>query len=48
MKTLTTATNTQKAVKIRSLSEVNLLVREKRSADLLRFRACCCDPRASK
>ena len=34
--------------KVKSLFAVNQLVREKRAADLLRFRTCCCDPRASK
>ena len=34
--------------KVSSLRAVNQLVCEKRAADLLRFRTCCCDPRASK
>lgn len=34
--------------RIGSLAGVNKMVREKRVADLLRFRTCCCDPRASK
>ena len=34
--------------KVNSLKTVNQMVREKRNADLLRFRTCCCDPRASK
>ena len=37
-----------KAPKLRSLREVNRLVREKHAADLFRFRTCCCDVRASK
>lgn len=45
----TTAVSKEKAQsKVISLKAVNQMVREKRNADLLRFRTCCCDPRASK
>ena len=37
-----------KTTKVRSLSVVNQMVKAKQSADLMRFRTCCCDPRASK
>lgn len=39
---------TNRAGKLKSPNEVNKMVREKRAADLLRFRTCCCDVRASK
>lgn len=40
--------NGNKATKVKRLSAVNQMVRAKQSADLMRFRTCCCDPRASK
>lgn len=39
---------TDKVVKVRGLNVVNQMVKAKQSADLMRFRTCCCDPRASK
>lgn len=45
----TTVASKEKAQhKLNSLKAVNQMVLEKRNADLLRFRTCCCDPRASK
>ena len=48
MKNNAVSVKTSKATKVRSLSTVNQMVRAKQSADLMRFRTCCCDPRASK
>ena len=42
------STKEQRATKVRSLRTVNRMVVAKQSADLMRFRTCCCDPRASK
>lgn len=48
MNNLSSVANTKKVAKVRSLYDVNRLVSQKRVSDLLRFRTCCCDPRASK
>lgn len=38
----------RKTAQIKSLSEINKEVMLKRNEDLLRFRTCCADVRASK
>lgn len=48
MNKISSVANTQKASKVKSLYAVNQLISQKRASDLLRFRTCCCDPRASK
>ena len=48
MNNLSSVANIKKASKVRSLYVVNQLISQKRASDLLRFRTCCCDPRASK
>ena len=48
MGTNSTSTLTKSNTKIISLYKINSMVRAKREAELLRFRTCCCDPRASK
>ena len=48
MKNNALSTKTSKATKVKPLSAVNQMARAKQSADLMRVRTCCCDPRASK
>lgn len=48
MKTNTTAPLVKGCAKLVSLFKINSMVKAKRNSELLRFRTCCCDPRASK
>jgi hypothetical protein len=41
-------TRTQTQTRPKSLREVRTEVEAKRAADVIRFRTCCADPRASK